>query len=200
MVGLQKLMEIPIGKRSAFDRKPRDFYKTPDKAVLPLLPHLAPRTRFYESCCGDGALIRALERRGHICKGASDIQAPEEPAIVAGHPVAFSGHIQDATTLRLPSGMVDCFITNPPFRKDILFPLIAHLSAQAPTWLLLPADFLHNIGSSPFLDYCVRIVSIGRVSWEENGVAGKDNHIWALFDQERCGEPTEFYGRLKKGY
>ena len=29
-----------MGKRSDFERIPRDFYPTPYKAVLPLLPHL----------------------------------------------------------------------------------------------------------------------------------------------------------------
>jgi hypothetical protein len=29
-----------VGKRSNFDRVPRDFYPTPAAAVLPLIPHL----------------------------------------------------------------------------------------------------------------------------------------------------------------
>ena len=29
-----------MGKRSNFERNPRDFYPTPKEAVIPLLPHL----------------------------------------------------------------------------------------------------------------------------------------------------------------
>lgn len=43
-----------MGKRSAFKRAPRDLYPTPLEAVRPLLPHLAPATRYVEPCAGDG--------------------------------------------------------------------------------------------------------------------------------------------------
>jgi hypothetical protein len=54
-----------MGKRSSFDRVPRDFYPTPYEAVLPLLAHL-PRCTFNEPCAGNGALIRHLQQHGHI--------------------------------------------------------------------------------------------------------------------------------------
>ena len=53
-----------MGKRSTgFERRPRDFYSTPPKAVAPLLPHLVPNTRFAEPCAGDGQLIDYLVNR-----------------------------------------------------------------------------------------------------------------------------------------
>ena len=37
-----------MGKRSDFRRRPQDAYDTPLEAVVPLLRHLEPGTRFYE--------------------------------------------------------------------------------------------------------------------------------------------------------
>ena len=50
-----------MGKRSSFERIPRDFYPTPHAAVPPLIPHLRGVRTFAEPCCGDGALVRHLE-------------------------------------------------------------------------------------------------------------------------------------------
>jgi hypothetical protein len=52
-----------MSKRSnGFERRVRDFYVTPAKAVLPLIPFLrAARIRkFSEPCAGDGVLVRHL--------------------------------------------------------------------------------------------------------------------------------------------
>jgi hypothetical protein len=53
-----------MGKRSSFERIPRDFYPTPLKAVLPLIPYLRGVRTFAEPCCADGALVRHLEGFG----------------------------------------------------------------------------------------------------------------------------------------
>ena len=54
-----------MGKRSDFERKPRDFYPTPFVAVEPLIGHLQPRKfKFSEPCAGDGQLCRHLEYFG----------------------------------------------------------------------------------------------------------------------------------------
>jgi hypothetical protein len=53
-----------MGKRSSFDRKPRDFYPTPAAAVAPLLPHIKDIKSFDEPCAGGGALIDILEATG----------------------------------------------------------------------------------------------------------------------------------------
>ena len=37
-----------MGKRSDFERKPRDFYPTPFAAVEPLIDHLPNKFTFYE--------------------------------------------------------------------------------------------------------------------------------------------------------
>ena len=53
-----------MSKRSSFERIPRDFYRTPEPAVPPLLPFLRGVRTFAEPCCGDGALVRHLESFG----------------------------------------------------------------------------------------------------------------------------------------
>ena len=62
------------------------------------------------------------------------------------------------------------FITNPPWpetnrRGEPTLSILTHLSSLAPTWLLLPADFAHNIYFREVEGRCQRIVSVGRVKW-----------------------------------
>jgi hypothetical protein len=171
-----------MGKRSSFERVPRDFYPTPYEAVVPLLPHLREGTVFCEPCGGDGALIHHLERNGHHCWLAWDIQ-PRGSGISVG----------DAL-IELASGG-DLYITNPPWSRDILHPLIAHLSAHKPTWLLFDADWMHTRQSAPFMPYLRKIVSVGRVKWiPDSPFTGKDNCCWYLFDQT-SDAPAQFVGR-----
>ena len=62
-----------MGKRSNFERRERDFYPTPAKAVAPLIPILRGIRTFAEPCCGDGALVRHLEALGLRCVYTGDI-------------------------------------------------------------------------------------------------------------------------------
>jgi hypothetical protein len=63
-----------------------------------------------------------------------------------------------------------------------------------PTWLLFDADWVHTKQSAPFMPYCRKIVSVGRVRWiEGTKMTGKDNVAWHLFTAEEG--TTEFYGR-----
>lgn len=174
-----------MGKRSTFERKPRDYYPTPLAAVVPLVPHLpTTRTLYHEPCAGNGALITHLTTLAPqmLCLGSTDIQ-----------PDACHVGQQDALTLDQCLG--EMFITNPPWRWDILDPLITRLSTMAPTWLLLAADTMHNKRVGPHLKRCVKIVSIGRVKWEPDSYStGKENSAWYLFDQ-RHTDNTVFVGR-----
>lgn len=164
-----------MGKRSDFKRRKNDFYSTFDpRAVAALLPHLEPGTRFIEPCAGDGILARQLIAAGHVCMAASDI----EP---------------QADGVRAPDGAV--FITNPPWTRQLLHRIIAHLSDQAPTWLLFDADWMHTQQAAPFMPRCRRIVSVGRLKWiPDSTMDGKDNCAWYLFGKPGNAAP-EFHGR-----
>jgi hypothetical protein len=174
-----------MGKRSDFQRVERDFYQTPYEAVLPLLGHLKPETRFTEPCCGNGDLVNHLARHGHKCLYESDIA-------IFGDVV---GHCRDALSITECHG--DCFITNPPWSRHILHQLIPHLSDMAPTWLLFDADWMHTKQSIPFMPICRAIVSVGRVKWIPGSkMTGKDNAAWYLFDRRSDGAVAPvFFGR-----
>jgi len=171
-----------MGKRSNFERKPRDYYPTPEAAVLPLLPHLTPNTRYCEPCAGNGALIDHLSGAGHRCASAWDIEPQRDD--IDRH---------DATDRLI--GNIDCFITNPPWARPILHELIVHLSDQHPAWLLFDADWMHTKQAAPYLPRLRRVVSVGRVKWiADSPFTGKDNCCWYLFDSDSTA-PAEFIGR-----
>ena len=43
-----------MGKRSNFERKPRDYYRTPIEAAEPIRPFMQDIQTFCEPCAGDG--------------------------------------------------------------------------------------------------------------------------------------------------
>jgi hypothetical protein len=177
-----------MGKRSDFERIPRDFYPTPKEAVVPLVPHLPRRFNYWEPCCGDGALIRALDESAFDawCIAASDIDP--------------KGPYDTKDALKVDSAWVsfsaqDFIITNPPWDRKTLHPMIEHFSAIRPTWLLFDADWMHTKQSAPYMPWLRKVVSVGRVKWiPDSKHTGKDNCCWYLFDQH-AGGPTEFIGR-----
>lgn len=176
-----------MGKRSNFERVERDFYPTPLEAVRPLIPHLPKSFLYVEPCAGKGDLIRhikELTKGGGQMVHACDIEWPgPHMGISEGSYEHYTGN--DA----------DFFITNPPWSRDILHPLILHLSDLAPTWLLFDADWMHTKQAIPYLKRCEKIVSVGRVKWiPDSKTTGKDNCCWYLFVANVTGGPT-FYGR-----
>ena len=203
-----------MGKRSGFARRDRDFYPTPVKAVEPLIPHLPERFTYIEPCSGDGALVRAMTSFEGVAHGgkfcptleyASDI-APSwkvKPLTTIGvqdYPPDCShglkAYIRDAFDIEDAEENVDFFITNPPWSRDILHPMIMHLSAIRPTWLLFDADWMHTKQAAPYLPYCKKIVSVGRVKWiPKSPHSGMDNCAWYLFDADAGQRSIDFYGR-----
>jgi hypothetical protein len=171
-----------VGKRSSFERVPRDFYPTPEAAVLPLLPHLPSEAHYAEPCAGDGALIDHLCDAGHICVDAWDIE-PQQADILT----------DDARVRR--SVRADWYITNPPWAREILHPIIRNLAEHKPTWLLFDADWMHTRQAAPFMPLLRKVVSVGRVKWiPDSPFTGKDNCCWYLFDASAAA-PAQFVGR-----
>jgi hypothetical protein len=173
-----------MGKRSNFERVERDFYPTPLEAVIPLLPHISSYARFSEPCAGDGALAEHLIRETEMaCYWASDIE-PQRADIIKA----------DALTVTNPLKMSGLIITNPPWDRKILHPMIEHFRMLAPTWLLFDADWMHTKQSIPYIKYCQKIVSVGRVKWiPDSKMTGKDNCAWYLFGAHQT--KTQFVGR-----
>ena len=69
----------------------------------------------------------------------------------------------------LTQGYTQCeyIITNPPWNRKILHPMIEHFADFKPTWLLFDADWIHTKQSIPYLTMLKKVVSIGRVKWIE---------------------------------
>ena len=90
-------------------------------------------------------------------------------------------------------------ITNPPYDKPMLLPLIDHFISLKPTWLLLPSDMMHNIYFAPYVRKCRTIISVGRLYWQPNKVRGKSNFCWFYWPKGSTGEyATEFIGREER--
>lgn len=177
-----------MGKRTTgtFPRRKHDKYMTPEAALLPLLPYLPQENfLFIEPCAGDGRFAGyiAANSKG-ACVEAFDVE-PQAEWVTP----------RDAFTLTDDDYWVaDMFITNPPWTRKLLHPMIVHLSDILPTWLLFDADWLFTKQAAPYLQRLKKVVAVGRVSWMENGVSGKDNAAWYLFDRTNNAQ-TEFYGR-----
>jgi hypothetical protein len=89
---------------------------------------------------------------------------------------------------------VDYIITNPPWDRSILHPMIQHFARQRPTWLLFDADWMHTKQSAPFMPLLRAVVSVGRVKWiPDSKMTGKDNCAWYHFAPG--DSPTVFHGR-----
>jgi hypothetical protein len=168
-----------MGKRSNFERRDADYYSTPQKAVLPLIPflrHDGVRT-FAEPCCGDDALVRHLQSFGLRCVYAGDICTG-----------------QDALAINC-YGTADAILTNPPHTRALLHRMIEHFQRIAPTWLLIDSDWANTQQAAPFIPSCSDIVPIGRVRWMAGTKwDGKENYAWYQFDAQHRDGPI-FHGR-----
>lgn len=158
-----------MAKRSNFPRTPQDKWATPRAAILPLLPQLPAGCHFAEPCAGNGALIDLLEGEGHRCVWASDV-APERDGI------------QVADALSLQAIQADIVITNPPWTRSVMHPLIDHLSAMLPCWFLFDTDWAYTRQSADLIRRCSKIVPIGRIKWiPDSKGPGFDNCCWYEF-------------------
>ena len=170
-----------MGKRSNFKRRKQAKYFTPPEAIKPLLPHLEKSCTYIEPCVGEGHIVKVFDNMidWPRCYHQSDYEL-------------------DATIVNymkwFPANSAQYFITNPPWTRQILHPIIDNLSKQLPTWLLFDADWMHTKQAIPYLTKCKKIVSIGRISWMQNGVSSLDNCCWYLFDINNK-QDIKFYGR-----
>lgn len=173
-----------MGKRSDFERNARDYYPTPEEGVLPLLPHLNGDEVFVEPCGGAGHLIRHLEKRGLVCGASYDLE-PQISIVLPGDALELTAR---------DCGEADLIITNPPWDREVLHPMIDTFRNILPTWLLFDADWMHTRQAVPYLIYCEKIVSVGRLKWiPDSKHVGKDNCAWYLFGADPA--ETIFYGR-----
>lgn len=171
-----------MGKRSNFERLPKDKYKTPVQGVHSLRRHLPPGSfTFAELCAGDGRLINHIEAhsRGR-CVLASDID-PEAEWITE----------MDALTVT-PEALerVDLIITNPPWTRSLLHPMIDRFRKLRTTWLLFDSDWAFTEAAGNLLPYCSDMIPTPRLKWlEDTPHSAKDNTAWYRFVADDVGGP-----------
>src|ERR1700738_2256481 len=81
---------------------------------------------FIEPCAGTGQLTKHLAEAGLIPLRSYDIS---------------QGY--DARVIEYPHD-AEFFITNPPWTRQLLHPIIVHLKRQKTTWLLFDADWAYD--------------------------------------------------------
>ena len=163
-----------MGKYSDFPRRAHDDYQTPFEPTLPLRSFLTGVRTFAEPCAAEGKLVRHVESFGPLCIHSADIK---EGIDALRDPV-------------LKRTIVDAIITNPPYTWRVLKDMLDLFPTIAPTWLLLEADFAHNVRSAGYMFQCSDIVSIGRIKWfEDSEHEGKTNYAWYRFHAQHTRGP-----------
>jgi hypothetical protein len=175
-----------LGKRSDFKRIKKDAYQTIDRrAVPPLIPHLHGIRSYAEPCAGEGKLIEMMDEFApHIqCGFANDIDWFDgEDAI-------------ESVALAAARDRYDAIIVNPPWTRKLLHPMITSFMSLAPTYLLFDAGWAFTKQAAPFLPYCTKIITIGRLKWiPDTTMSSKDDCAWFVFNKDHDGGPR-FYGK-----
>lgn len=186
-----------MGKRSSFERRDKDFYPTPKEAVVPLIPYLEKEFRFSEPCFGEGSLAYWLSYTGKL-NHASEIQLAQDVGFEYPENYNSSDGIQwGRNALDLTQKDVkDCdyIITNPPWSRNILHPMIHHFRGLKPTWLLFDAGWMFTKQARDYLTFCQTILSVGRLKWiPDSKYTGKDDCCWYKFVNHEVN--TEFINK-----
>lgn len=174
-----------MGKRSDFPKVEKDYYPTTDpRAVEPLVPFIRGKT-YAEPCYGNGDLEDLLMEVA-ICKWRSDVRE-----------TVGSSKVLDAMSLAKGDlDGIDLIVTNPPFTKTVLMPMLAHFITLKPTWLLLPADYAYNVYFGDAMRKCAKMVSVGRLKWiKDSKHTSVDNFCWYFWPQHSTHQQTIFVGR-----
>ena len=174
-----------MGKRSDFPKVEKDYYPTTDpRAVEPLVPFIRGKT-YAEPCYGNGDLEDLLMDVA-VCKWRSDVRE-----------TVGSSKVLDALSLAKGDlDGIDLIVTNPPFTKTVLMPMLAHFITLKPTWLLLPADYAHNVYFGDAMRKCAKMVSVCRLKWiKDSKYTSVDNFCWYFWPQHSTHQQTIFVGR-----
>lgn len=174
-----------MSKRSDFIKIDKDFYPTTDpKAVEPLVGPIRGKT-YAEPCYGNGDLEELLMDVA-TCKWRSDIRKTVDSSVVKSALDVTATDLKDC----------DLIVTNPPFTRSVLLPMLDHFISLKPTWLLLPSDLMHNTYFGPHMRSCARVISIGRLKWfKDSKHTSTDNFCWYFWPKGSTHTDTVFRGR-----
>ena len=123
-----------------------------------------------------------------ICQWRSDIRE-----------TVSSSKVMDAVSLTKDQLCgIDLIVTNPPFTRTVLMPMLNHFITLKPTWLLLPAGYMNNVYFGEAMRRCSKVVSIGRLKWiKDSKHSSTDDFCWYFWPQHSIQQETVFKGRSK---
>lgn len=173
-------------------RNPRDYYPTIDpRAVLPLVAQLGRDVRYAEPCAGAGDLVDLLDAHGWQCQWAADVQPARRTCHSTGQLIGQANVLMLPQILEAAPDLVpDIFITNPPWKREWLHPIIDTLARIRPTWLLFDAAWKETQQAARFGPWCSMAISTGRLIWvQDSPYQSTDDVSWYCFDARHRG-PT----------
>lgn len=165
-----------MGKRSNFEKNPRDYYRTFDpKAGIALKPFVEEGLTYFEPFAGAGDLIKQLDFVE--CKWASDIEPQQNEGEI---------YIREISAFHLPKTQIsnyDLMITNPPWTKDVFHRSLEHFVPLIDCWFLMSSNWKQNKGSAEYVNkWLTDIVPIGRMKWIEGSPhSSVDDCEWLKF-------------------
>lgn len=174
-----------MGKRSDFEKNPRDYYRTFDpKAGFALELFIPPNSRYIEPFAGAGDLIQQLTFAD--CVLAYDI---EPQACMVDKADAFRINSDELID-------IDLLISNPPWTKEVFHKILDHFVPMIDCWFLMHSDWKQNKGSAKYVEtWLTDIVPIGRLKWiEDSPHTSKDNCEWLKFSFHKQ-EAAKFHPR-----
>lgn len=187
-------MGIHGGK--GYARQDKDKYRTMMSAVEHVVEYMPNPCRFIEPCAGDGRLIKHLESfEGFECVQAFD-SAPDAP------------HIPVGDMLHMPlSSRADMIITNPPWRRKLLHPLMDRIIDEKwDAWLLIDHNWLATQQTAPYREHVRLIFPIGRHLWFDEPPPGMDTHktpmddaMWIFVSGLNTGPSTYLWNPKARG-
>jgi SAM-dependent methyltransferase len=180
---------------AAYDRQPRDLYRTPCAVTAALLDHVSFAPVLCDPCCGYGDMLAVFRARGYRALGC-DIQ-----------PVAAGARVADFLADPFPFAPCD-IVTNPPSGPGgrVAVAFIERALAITQPWqgkvaMLTRRDFdsapgrVHLFRDHPA--FATTVVLLGRITWFAPRVASPaENHCWCVWDWRHRGRPQNLYAEL----
>ena len=169
-----------MGKRSSFARRPMDRTARPMRRCCRCC-------RFSTACSSSPSHVRARAAGRASRTARTDL-----------HPCRRSRRGQDALLLDAADvAGADAIITNPPWTRELLHPLISHFQQLKPTWLLFDADWCHTQAGRA-IPPPLQPHRVGRPGEVDSGLAvHRQGQRRLVAFRPRHDEGPRFYGRME---
>lgn len=185
-------------RKSTYKRQEREFYATPEWVTMAALQQFVFRSNILEPACGDGAIVRVLQRLGYKVN-CSDIEPVGVP----------KAKRCDFVKDKCPFATIGDIFTNPPFGEsgEIARAFIERaLELTRPhsgrVTMLLSSDYDSGISRKHLFDhpaFSERLILRKRIKWFESETNQKNknpssNHTWYHWDwAQQNSQPTVSY-------